>query len=337
MTRTLPSALAQAKELVTPALREAVESLHPQLRLVSSYHFGWLESDGTPTSGNGGKSVRPALCLLSAQAAGAAPEVGLPGAVAVELIHNFSILHDDVMDRDRERRHRPTAWALFGEPTAILAGDALFALASDVLLAAPSGIDGVQALRRLTKDTTSLIWGQAEDLSFEHRLDVSLDECLSMCAGKTGALLSCASSIGAILAGADEATVDAMSSYGWHLGIAFQAVDDLLGIWGRPQTTGKPAANDLRQRKKSLPVAAAFQSVRHSADLATLLRAEQLSETDVQRAVEVLESAGAREAVTAIADRELRLALESLHREPIQERARAELADIARFVVEREF
>ena len=337
MTRTLPSSLAQAKELVTPALRTAIEELHPQLRLVSSYHFGWLEPDGTPAAGNGGKSVRPALSLLSAEAAGASAEIGLPGAVAVELIHNFSILHDDVMDRDRERRHRPTAWSLFGEPTAILAGDALFTLASDVLLAAPSEAAGVRALRRLTRDTAALIWGQAEDLSFEERPDVTLEECLSMCAGKTGALLSCASSIGAILAEAPDPVVDALSCYGWHLGIAFQAVDDLLGIWGSPETTGKPAANDLRQRKKSLPVAAALQSSEHAADLRVLLRREELSESDVERAVSVLEAAGARDTVRAIADRELRRALEALRRERVEEGAQQELAAIARFVVEREF
>src|SRR5919201_1883711 len=173
-TPTLPPVLARARELAGPALRAAVAGLHPEVARVAAYHFGWQDRDGHPTSGNGGKALRPALALLSAEAGRAHARVGLPGAVAVELVHNFSLLHDDLMDGDEERRHRPTAWKAFGPGAAILAGDALLALAERAVLDAGGAADGTgpQAARHLTRAIDWLIDGQAADLAFERRQDV---------------------------------------------------------------------------------------------------------------------------------------------------------------------
>src|SRR5580658_5649562 len=195
--------------------------------------------------------------MLAAEAAWADAEVGLPGGVAVELVHNFSLIHDDIIDEDIERHHRPTVWSLFGVGPAIIAGDALETLAHQVLLEA-SPATGAAASAALAEATAAMISGQADDIAFEKRRNVSVEECMAMSAGKTGALLGCASSIGAVLAGAPDATVGALRDYGRHLGLAFQAVDDLLGIWGDPDRTGKPAGSDLRQRKKSMPVVSAL-------------------------------------------------------------------------------
>lgn len=146
---------------------------------------------------------------------------------------------------------------MHGPAQAILVGDALFALANEVLLELGT-VEAGRATRRLTRASRALIDGQAQDISYEHRDRVSVEECLEMEGNKTGALLACASSIGAVLGGADEHTADALERYGHHLGLAFQAVDDLLGIWGDPESTGKQTWSDLRQRKKSLPVVAAL-------------------------------------------------------------------------------
>src|SRR5262249_55207275 len=181
---------------------------------------GWTEADGRPATGCSGKALRPALALLSAQAAGAPLEAGLPGAVAVELVHNFSLLHDDVMDGDAQRRHRPTVWAVWGVPTAILAGDAMLAAAQEVLLASGSA-HGPQAALLLLQATRELIRGQHEDLAFERRRDVTVEECLRMAEGKTGALLAASAAIGAVLAGAPAEVVEALEGYGDHLGLAF--------------------------------------------------------------------------------------------------------------------
>ena len=324
MSTTLPETLNRARELVWPALRAAVDSLEPDLRAVAVHHFGWDED-----AAGGGKAVRPALALASASAVGGAPETAVDGAVAVELVHNFSLLHDDIMDRDQERHHRPTAWTVFGEPRAILAGDALVNLSSQVLLRTETP-EAMRATALLVDATARMIAGQSEDMSREGRVGVRIEEVIAMHAAKTGALLSCSSSIGAVLCGAD--------AFGMQVGIAFQAVDDQLGIWGRPELTGKPTWNDLRQRKSSLPVVAALDTQCAEADrLRELLSETELSEAEIAEAAELVEACGGRRYAADEAERRLGLALRELERASMAPDAREELEDLARFIVEREF
>jgi geranylgeranyl diphosphate synthase type I len=263
--------------------------------------------------------------------------VALPGALAVELIHNFSLLHDDVVDHDLERRHRPTAWALFGLGPAIVGGDALVIEAVTALLEVPTP-EWNRATSSLIGATARMIAGQSLDLSFASRLDVSVEECLAMCADKTGALLSCASSIGAILAGADQGAVTALADFGLHLGLAFQAVDDFLGIWGRPEATGKPTAGDLREHKKTIPVVIALSSVGSDRDrLHSLLSNGAMTEETVAIAADLVERCGGRSGCLQEADRQLDLGLRSLHRAPLEPAARDQLAEVAAFVAARDF
>ncbi|HZD70613.1 MAG TPA: polyprenyl synthetase family protein [Actinomycetes bacterium] len=337
MSVEIPAVLERARDLASPALRAAIARLAPSIARVAAYHLGWVDAGGRAVAGNGGKAVRPALAVLSAEAVGADTRQALPGAVAVELVHNFSLLHDDLMDGDEERRHRPTAWKVFGPAMAILTGDALLALAEDVLLETP-GAGGARAARHLTEATDRLITGQAEDLSFEHRLDVSVAECMAMTGNKTGALLACSSSIGAVLAGAPEETVTAIADFGQHLGLAFQAVDDLLGIWGQPEVTGKPAWSDLRQRKKSVPVAVALGARTPSSErLIGLLGGEgPLGEEDLALAAKLVEEAGGRDWAQREAKRQLELALGRLEAVAMPAAAHDDLVSLARFVTTRE-
>jgi len=280
--------------------------------------------------------VRPALALLGAEAVGAAPDAAVPGAVAVELVHNFSLLHDDVMDHDRMRRHRPTAWALYGVGPAICAGDALVVLAHQVLMDDPTP-ERFDASQRLAAATEAMIAGQADDLRFEGRLDVSVAEYLAMAARKTGALLACAAAIGAILAGAPAPAVDALGRFGHHLGLAFQAIDDLLGIWGAPERTGKPVGSDLRQRKASLPIVAALASEgAAAAELARMLANGSLDDAAVARATDLVEATGARARTEREASARLDAALECLDAAALVPAARAELEELAHFVARRE-
>lgn len=345
-TVSVPALLERGRALCTPRLREAVGRLAAPMDTVAAYHFGWIDRDGRPAAGDGGKAVRPALAVLSAQAVGADPEVGAAGGAAVELVHNFSLLHDDLMDGDETRRHRATAWTVFGPAQAILVGDALFALATEVLLDAPVGSavkasDAARAVRRITTATRKLIDGQAQDLSFEHRDRVSVEECLEMEGNKTGALLACASSIGAVLAGADDRTADALERYGYHLGLAFQAVDDLLGIWGATEVTGKPHWGDLRQRKKSLPVSAALaEGGKASLRLAELLadpegRGHEDEEQLAARAA-LIEEAGGRAWTQEEARRRHQTALAALDEVPMPGEVREHFVALAEFVVVRE-
>ncbi|AUG81232.1 dimethylallyltranstransferase [Kitasatospora sp. MMS16-BH015] len=343
---SVPELLAQARALCTPALRSAVARLAAPMDTVGAYHFGWIDRDGNPVAGDGGKAVRPALALLSARAAGASFEAGVPGGVSVELVHNFSLLHDDLMDGDETRRHRATAWTVFGPAQAILVGDALATLGTEVLLdAAVTGgataTDAARAVRLITTATRKLIDGQAMDVAFEQRDTVTVEECLTMEGGKTGALLAAAAAIGAVLAGADDRVSDALQRYGHHLGLAFQAVDDLLGIWGATEVTGKPHWGDLRQRKKSLPVAAALAE----GGAASRTLAEQLadprgrgeeSEPQLAARAALIEQAGGRAWTQDEARRQHKTALAALDEVPMSDEVREHFVALAEFVVVRE-
>lgn len=338
--------LEQGRALTDPALRDAAGRLAPPMDTVAAYHFGWIDAEGRPADADSGKAVRPALALLSAEAAGAGAPAGVPGAVAVELVHNFSLLHDDLMDGDEQRRHRDTVWKVHGPAQAILVGDALFALGVEILLDT-GGAHAWRAARLLIAASRRLIDGQAQDISFEHRERVTVEECLEMEGNKTGALLACAAAIGAVLGGADEATAAALEDYGEHLGLAFQAVDDVLGIWGDPRSTGKAAWSDLRQRKKSLPVAAALTAHGEAAErLGALLTAdakkseEEIGDFDeaafAERAA-LIEEAGGRAWTEAEAGRQHDAALAALGRAPrIPAGVRQRLEALAGFVVVRQ-
>lgn len=255
--RPARQALRRTRTLLEPALYDWVHRLPDPIRGIASYHFGWTDAAGRPDGGLGGKALRPALVLGCAEAVGGTARAALPPAVAVELVHNFSLLHDDILDGDTTRRHRATAWAVFGSPGALLTGDALLTHASRVLAEddLPYATAGI---RWLSESTTRLIEGEQADIGFEERDRVSLAESLAMADRKTAELLACACALGALWGGAGPERITALRSFGRHLGMAFQLTDDLLGIWGDPAVTGKPAGADLACRKKSLPVVAAL-------------------------------------------------------------------------------
>ncbi|MET9296750.1 polyprenyl synthetase family protein [Streptomyces sp. NPDC003077] len=322
---TAPRILARCQELVRPALAETVARLHPWPAEMAAYSFGWCEVGGAPATGSAGKGVRQALAVLSAEAAGAHGAAAVAGAVAVELVHTFSLLHDDIMDGDPTRRRRPTVWKAYGTGPAVLAGDALFALAVETLAVTPDA-HAPGAVRRLAATLSDLVRGQADDLLFESRPwtgpdAVSLDEYRAMAEHKTGALLGCAAALGAVLAGAPEETVTALERAGRHIGVAFQVVDDILGIWGDPAVTGKPVHSDLLRGKKTFPVLAALGATEEAAhrtaarDLAELLASPDAldSEATARRAAHLIEEAGGRAAalkearrLLAVADTHLR-------------------------------
>ncbi|MDH6456203.1 MULTISPECIES: polyprenyl synthetase family protein [unclassified Streptomyces] len=301
-TLTAPEVLTRSRELVRPALQAAVGRLHPWVSEMAAYSFGWCEVGGAPATASAGKGVRQALAVLGAEAAGAPGRAGVPAAVAVELVHVFSLLHDDIMDGDPARRGRPTVWKAYGTGPAVLAGDALFALAVETL--ADSGADAVRLLSAALSD---LVRGQADDLLFATRPwrgpeRVRPDEYRAMAEHKTGALLGCAAALGALLGGAPPAAVAALDRAGRQLGVAFQIVDDVLGTWGDPLVTGKPVHGDLRERKKTFPVLAALDApTPAAARLARLLESDGAPE----EIAALVEECGGRAAALAESRRRL--------------------------------
>ncbi|WP_420713060.1 MULTISPECIES: family 2 encapsulin nanocompartment cargo protein polyprenyl transferase [unclassified Streptomyces] len=330
--------LERTREAVDPQLRRTVESLPGQMRRVAMYHFGWEHEDGSPAAGGAGKAIRPALVLAAAQAlrgAGAGPvEEAVRAAAAVELAHNFTLLHDDIIDKDVRRRGRSTAWTVFGTPDAIITGDAMMALALRLLAEDPHPA-AAAASARLAACVIELCAGQQADCAFERRPQVSLDECLAMATAKTGALLGCACALGALYAGAGPDEVDAMDAFGREAGLAFQLIDDLIGIWGDPGHTGKPAGADLIARKKSLPVVAALTSGTTAGKELAELYAGPMTGDDVRRAADAVDRAGGRDWAQAQAADRMGRAVQQLSRAVPDLGAAGGLLALAEFVTRR--
>ena len=250
------------------------------------YHLGWADSAFEPQTYPSGKRLRPILCLLACSEVGGDPVQALPAAAGVELLHNFSLIHDDIEDGDEVRRHRATLWAVWGVPQAVNVGDGMFALAFQAFHRLPNrGVAAdraLAALSQLTETCLALTEGQYLDMSFETREDVTVSEYMRMIQGKTAALVGGSITIGALLGGASTQQRTDLMQFGHATGLAFQIQDDILGIWGDPSITGKAAGNDILRRKKSLPLLYALNhpivGKRLQAIFATDIGAEQLPE-----------------------------------------------------------
>ncbi|MGW0495218.1 polyprenyl synthetase family protein [Streptomyces sp. NPDC003007] len=324
--------LDRCRALTRPALEKAVGRLHPWVGEMAAYSFGWCEVGGAPAAASRGKGVRQALAVLGAEAAGAPGRAGVAAAVAVELVHTFSLLHDDIMDGDADRRRRPAVWKAYGTGPAVLAGDALFALAVETLAAQPGGGGAVRTLSAALGD---LVRGQADDLLFAERPwtgpeRVRPEEYRAMAEHKTGALLGCAAALGAVLGGAGPETAGALDRVGRHLGIAFQIVDDVLGIWGDPAVTGKPVHGDLRERKKTFPVLVALGSP--AGDRIAAL----LESGDAPRAAALIEEAGGRSTAMAEARRHMTVVETALAGVPLAAAPADELRSLLGYLLRRE-
>jgi geranylgeranyl diphosphate synthase type I len=326
---------------ITAALRAALDRPDIGHFGYMRYHLGWEDADGGPIASGGGKMLRPALVLVSAEAVGGRAEAAMPAAAALELVHNFTLIHDDIEDNSDTRHGRDTVWRIAGVPQAINAGDGMFVLAQRTMLRlADSGVEPdrvLAAATALNEACIQLCEGQYMDIGFETRPRVSQAEYERMIAGKTAALLGASMAIGAITGGADDVTVSAFGECGRLLGRAFQVQDDVLGIWGDTGVTGKPVADDIRSKKKSFPIVWAFDHARDD-ELARLDRAynaDPISDADVDAVLDVLDSMGAREVATGEAHRWSDAAVAAIAPLALDDERRADIEAIAAFFVQR--
>ena len=327
-------------------LREVLATSHPQLTFfygMMQYHLGWVDEGFAPTTGGAGKRLRPILCLLTCQATGGDPDQALPAAAAIELVHNFSLVHDDIEDKSPLRRGCPTVWKVWGVSQAINAGDGLFALAHLAMQRLadrelpPQRV--LTAFEILDQACLALTEGQYLDLSFETRLDVDVEQYLSMIRGKTAALFGAAAQLGALVAGSDPASIARYRRFGENLGLAFQIVDDVLGIWGNPQVTGKPSADDIRQRKKTLPIVRALEKEQRAGGkgLREIYQREIIDGEAIGVALKILEDLGARRYAQAMANDYYQQALAELDATGLENEAQDDLRELAVFLVERTY
>jgi len=304
--------------------------------------MGWQDEHGHRCNKGSGKFVRSALCLLSCQAVGGNTPQAIPAAAAVELIHNFSLIHDDIEDASYERHHRPTVWKLWGQSQAINAGDAMFTLAYLALARLrEKGIACqkiVNCTEMLSGACLKLCEGQYLDVEYENRLDITVQDYLDMAARKTAALFAVSTSLGAYLGSEDSGLVDSFRLFGRELGVAFQIHDDVLGIWGAPETIGK-SADDICRRKKTLPVIYGLQSSKGAArkSLGKLYSQEAIEDKDIKKVTEILGNLGARDYAENVAGQHYHRALAHLDATGLSLSSLAPLKETAGFLLTRGF
>jgi geranylgeranyl diphosphate synthase type I len=327
--------LVRYRQPVIDAMRAALDRPGIEHVALMREHLGF---DGERDTA--GKMLRPALCLLACEAVGAPMERALPAAAAIELLHNFTLIHDDIEDASDTRHGRETLWRRHGIPLAINAGDGMFVLAQRTLLdLEQTGVPAERVLaaaRVLNEACVILCEGQHLDLTFESRHRVSLAEYEAMIAGKTAALLGASAETGAIAGGSDDITARALGECGRMLGMAFQLQDDVLGVWGDEAQTGKPVADDIRSRKKSFPIVWAFEHAPMPArEELDRIYTTEMDEGAVARAIALLDEAGAQQAATDVAELWLEDALGQLSTLDLVAERRAEIEALARTFVSR--
>jgi len=313
--------------------REAVAPLYHMM----AYHLGWLDQHLRPVDAYRGKRLRPLLCLLTCQAAGGDWHTALPAAAALELVHNFSLIHDDIEDKSTTRRGRRTVWSLWGLAQGVNVGDAMLVIARGTLArllelgVPPARV--IAATKALDRTCLRLCEGQYLDMAYESRLDLSEEAYIEMISAKTAALIATSAELGALLAGALD-KLDQYREYGHCMGLAFQMIDDILGIWGKAETTGKPTSSDILERKMTLPIIYALRESDQRSALATLYAREDQGH-DVGPIVEILDLAQARGYVRRRAEEQQGAALKALEAARPWPPAAQHLRDLASSVVTR--
>lgn len=330
--------LTAIEEEMKAAIAVSEEALAPYYGMIF-YHLGWMDESFSPRDEKSGKRLRPLLCLLSCEASGGDWHEALPTAAAVELIHNFSLIHDDIEDNSLERRHRPTLWSLWGQAHGINAGDGLsvigrFALHRLLERGVPAD-KTILAFRIFDQACLSLTEGQYLDLSFEALESVDVEMYLQMIRKKTAALIQCATHLGALVGTEDEEIIESYRLFGQQLGLAFQIIDDILGIWGQEERTGKGVGEDIVNKKKSLPVVYAL--AQGDGELQEIYRRETIGPQEVKMVMRILESLGAREYAREMATRHWQSALDTLDKTGIQNRAQDRLRELALFLIDRQY
>lgn len=332
--------------LIEAELRKSFTASHSQLTSyygMMRYQLGWVDEGFVPIEAKGGKRLRPIFCLLTCEAAGNDPEKALPAAAAVELVHNFSLVHDDIEDASSFRRHRSTVWKVWGVSHAINVGDGLFALAHlNLHRLCDRGVPLPRvfaAFKLVDEAYLAISEGQYLDLSFENRLGVDVEQYLLMIRGKTAALFSAAAQLGALVAGSDPESTACYRRFGENLGLAFQIVDDILGIWGDPGVTGKPSASDIQQRKKTLPIVWALEGELRAGGkgLRAVYQQGTVGEEAVEVALKILEDMGARYYAEAMANGYYQQALAELDATGVKNEAQDDLRELAAFLVKRTY
>ena len=337
----LPRLIDRYGDDIQDALRLALSRDGSFVYDMLRYYMGWADERGAPIRAGAGKAVRPSLCLFGCEAVGGSAALAMPAAVALELIHNFSLVHDDIQDEDETRRNRKTVWAVWGKPKALVAGNVMRVVADTALHGLLEvGVDSERALNAvalLTEAYLEMIEGQYLDLAFEGRRDIGMDDYRRMISRKTGALLRCSLNLGAAIGARDAETVAAFRECGRALGYVFQIRDDVLGVWGEEEVTGKPVGSDIRRKKNSYPVVYAMESAEGGGEtIAAIYDKPRVEDEDVERVLSIMDSAGVRERAGVEAAEWADLAMSALAGVELPPDAKRDMEEFAHFLMVRD-
>ncbi len=319
-------------------LRSVLGDSTSPLYTMMRYHLGWVDAEGEPQP-SPGKMSRPTLCLLACEATGGNWHSALPAAAAVELIHNFSLIHDDIQDGSWERRHRPTVWKLWGEAQAINAGDAMYVLAQLALFRLDQNGTPLPKVillsTRLNQASLQLCEGQYLDIEFERHLDITVDQYLDMIDKKTAALFAASLYFGALLGTDRQNQVRLLSSFGRNLGMAYQVQNDLQGIWGEEENGKAAPCTDIRSKKKTLPIVYALHAA-SGEDREALLNIygrQKVTAANVAQVVRILDRINARAFAERMRDDFYRKCLKDLDKALPHSPAKSQLGEIAAYLM----
>ena len=324
--------MSDIKEVLGNYLTDITKTIEEELATITPQN---LADASVYLTRAGGKMLRPALTLITAEAVGGARESSLNAAAAIELIHTFSLIHDDIMDQDDTRRGMPSVHKVWGDDVAILAGDTLFSKAFEIIIGSKgtSSDQNNKALATVADACVKICEGQALDMSFEERFDVKQDEYMEMIFKKTGALIAAATKAGAIMGGASDEVIDAMYEYGRLIGLAFQIQEDYLDLVADEETIGKPNGSDIGKGKMTIIAIKGLESD-DSGRLFEILKDTENSQSDIDEAIQILTDCGAIEYARNLALESVDQAKEVL--EILDDSASKQiLVGIADFVLER--
>ena len=339
--QAVPEAFSRYRTVIQSALREAIDGHESDVYATHRYYMGWESRTGEPVEASSGKLLRPTLALLSAESVGGTVNQALPIAAALEYVHNFSLIHDDLEDRDRFRHHRPTVWVLWGDATAIISGNAMLKVADNtakrlIERGVPSQ-RAIQLQHQIVIAYLTMMEGQFLDLWFESKPDVSIAQYFDMVNRKTGALIQASMRLGAGAAIANVDDVNAMAEIGKELGVVFQVRDDILGIWGGA-STGKPVGADIARRKKSLPAIHALNTAkgRSKRRLDEIYRNESPTDPGVEDVLEIMDDVNTHLYCQQICERHWSNAKGKLQYIDIADCYRRDLNEIGTYLLERD-
>jgi len=338
----LPEVFNRYKDEIDLEMRSIITNNTLPLYEMLRYHMGWIDEKGNPGDFNKGKFLRATLCMLANISTGGDYKISLPIASSIELIHNFSLIHDDIQDNDSQRRHRPTLWYIWGRPQAINAGTAMKVLANLAITRlkkySVSYEKQIEVFRILNENCLRMLEGQYLDISYEEKQDVSIEEYIDMIDKKTASLIEGAMLIGAVL----NIPIDDLKPFrifGNYLGIAFQIRDDILGIWGSEDKTGKPHASDIRKKKKSFPIVFALNNSPDNIKsfFSKVYLSNKINESHLKKILSYLDELGAKEFCENMCRKYYEMAVSEIKNLPVSKDYKNHYREISDFLLIREF